>query len=206
VIPWEAFAAENVRQRDPKNPGAPQLTPAYAAMEATYDPSNPARRPFNSESCLPNGMPNVMRYAFAIEFLFTPGRVTILLEQDSAARRIYTDGRAHIADADVSYTGESIGHWEGDTLVVHTTAISPKAELRAGVHTSGKAQVTERIRLTDKDHLQIDTVVDDPIALKAPWRYRRIYERSNAGFFERICLDNNRDLNGGEPDLAPPKE
>ena len=86
--------------------------------------------------------------------------------------------------------------------MVDTTAISPKAELQAGVKTSGKAHVTERIHLKDKDHLQIDTVVDDPIALKAPWRYRRLYDRSDSGFFERVCLDNNRDVNGGEPDLT----
>ena len=102
--------------------------------------------------------------------------------------------------------GESIGHWEGETLVVDTTAITHKAELRAGVKTSGRAHVTERIRLRDKDHLQIDTVVEDPIALKAPWRYSRIHERSNPGFFERVCLDNNRDVHGGDVNLIPPKD
>ena len=183
VVPFEAFVTENARQRDPKDPSAPLLTPDYAAMQAASSPDNPTRRPSNGESCLPTGMPNVMRYAFAIEFVFSPGRVTMLLEQDSTIRRIYTDGRAHTDDPDVSYAGESIGHWEGDTLVVDTTAISPKAELRAGVRTSGKAHVTERIHLKDKDHLQIDTVVEDPIALKAPWRYSRLYDRFDAALF-----------------------
>ena len=130
----------------------------------------------------------------------------MLLEQDSMVRRIYTDGRAHTDDPDVSYAGESIGHWEGETLVVDTTAITHKAELRAGVKTSGQAHVTERIHLKDKDHLQIDTVVEDPIALKAPWRYSRIYERSNSGFFERVCLDNNRDVTAPSVNLTPPRE
>jgi hypothetical protein len=146
-----------------------------------------------------------MGYAFAAEFLFTPGRVTILLEQDSTVRRIYTDRRAHTSDPDVSYAGESIGHWEGETLVVHTTAITAKAELIAPLKSSGKTQVIERIHLKDKNHLQIDTTVEDPIALKARWRYSRLYERSDSGFFERVCLDNNRDVNGGEPNLTPPK-
>ncbi len=202
VVPFEAFVAENTRQRDHKDPSAPLLTPEYAAMQAASSPLNPTRRPSNGESCLPTGMPNVMRYAFAIEFVFSPGRVTMLLEQDSTIRRIYTDGRVHTDDPDLSFAGESIGHWEGSTLVVDTTAISPKAELQAGVKTSGRAHVTERIHLKDKDHLQIDTVVDDPVALKAPWRYRRLYDRSDSGFFERVCLDNNRDVNGGAPDLT----
>jgi hypothetical protein len=183
------------------------LTPPYAAMWQAYTqstPGKPRQRISNGEACLPTGMPNVMRYAFAVEFLMTPGRVTMVLEQ-SAVRRIYTDGRAHEPDPDLTYHGESIGHWEDQTLVVHTTAISPRAELRAGVHTSGQAQITERIHLKDKDHLQIDTVLEDPVALKGPWRTSRVYERSRPVFFERICLDNNRDVEGGEPDLTPPK-
>jgi len=200
VIPFSEFRKENLQQRNP-NAGAPMLTPRFAEMQAAY----PFQRRSNAEACLPTGMPNVMRYPFAVEFLFTPGRVTILLEQDSMVRRVYTDGRPHTVDPDPTYTGESIGHWEGQTLVVDTTAISSSAELQAGVPTSGKAHVVERIHLVDARHLQIDTIVEDAEALKAPWRRSRIYERSDAGFFERICLDNNRDVNGGEPNLTPPK-
>jgi hypothetical protein len=210
VIPWEAFAAENVRQRDPKNPGAPQLTPASAAILAeilaAFRPDNPSRPPSTVQVCAPQSMPNVMRWAFATEFLFTPGRVTILLEQGSTIRRIYTDGRGHSVDPDLTYIGESVGHWEGDTLVVHTTAIAPQARLFLVVPSSGKMQVTERLHRIDTNHFQIDTVVEDPIALRTPWRYTRIYERSDTGFFERECDVNNRDGNDQEPDLTPPRE
>jgi len=211
VIPFAAFRDELTRHRNPNSPDAPLLTTDYAAMRDTYrdrqrtgkDPDNgkPIRQ--NAESCMPTGMPNLMRYAFGIEFLFSPGRVTLLAETDSAIRRIYTDGRGHTDDPDLTYTGESIGHWEADTLVVHTTAISPKAELMGAIKTSGKAQITERIHLKDKNHLQIETVVEDPTALKAPWRYSRVYERSDSGFFEHVC-DNNRDVDDGEPDLTLP--
>ena len=68
---------------------------------------------------------------------------------------------------------------------------------------SDQAQ-TERIRLVDAAHLRIDTVVDDPVAFKIPWRYSRTYERSSSGMFEIVCLDNNRELNSVEPDLTPP--
>ena len=205
VVPFRVFAQENVQQRTPGAPASPPLTPEWAAVLARQTLDNPARQPTNSERCLPNGMPNVMRYPFAIEFLFTPGRVTILLEQDSMIRRIYTDGRGHSADPDPSYAGDSIGHWEGETLVVHTTAISHRAELMAGIHTSGKAHMTERIFLKDPDHLQIDSLVEDPVALTAPWRRSRIYEKTHSGFFERVCLDNDRDRHGTEPDLTPPR-
>ena len=225
IIPFQNFGQENVRLRIPDDPSAPRLTPPYAALmdetrrglaardpgrlggagEAVAGATGPRRR-LNSEDCLPTGMPNVMRYAFAIEFLFTPGRVTILLENDdSSVRRIYTDGRAHSDDPDPSYNGESIGHWEGQTLVVHTIGISPRAELVAGVPTSGRTTVTERIHLVDKNHLQIDSVIEDPLALREPWRATRVYVRTEPVFFERICLDNNREGRGDVPNLTPPK-
>jgi hypothetical protein len=200
VVPREAFINEMPRLRDPRDPIAPVLTAEYAAMQA----ARAKGRRSNSETCQPTGMPNVMRYPFAVEFLFTPGRVTMLLEYNSTIRRIYTDGRGHSDDAELSYGGESIGGWEGDTLVVHTTAITPNAELLPAVRTSGRATVTERIRLRDPSHLQIDTTVEDPVALRAPWRYSRTYEQTTGGFLDHVCLDNNRDHTGGHPDLTLP--
>jgi hypothetical protein len=221
IHPFEAFGQETIRYRIPGDPIAPRLTPAYFAlmMESrrglTGRPDAPVtlpddnslpRRRLNSEDCLPTGMPNVMRYAFAFEFLFTPGRVTIILEHDdTSVRRIYTDGRRHTDDPDPSYNGESIGRWDGHTLVVHTIGISSKAELFAGVPTSGRAQITERIRLLDKDRLQIDTTVEDPVALLEPWKTTRVYTRTAPVFFERICQDNNREGRGDMPDLTPRK-
>ena len=220
ILPFEAFGQENLRSRILGDPIAPKLTPPYAAllMETrrglTPGPGTPKeavtstapRRRLNSENCLPTGMPNLMRYAFAFEFLFTPGRVTIVLEHDdTSVRRIYTDGRTHADDPDPSYNGESIGRWEGQTLVVHTIGISSKAELIAGVPTSGRATITERIQLVDTDHLRIDTTVEDPVALLEPWKITRVYMRTTPSFFERICQDNNREGRGDIPDLTPPK-
>jgi len=218
IHPFEAFGQETNRYRTPGDPIAPRLSPPYLAlmMESrrglTGRPGGPAnlpdtnsagpRRRLNSGDCLPN----VMRYSFAFEFLFTPGRVTIVLEHDdTSVRRIYTDGRGHTDDPDPTYNGESIGRWEGQTLVVHTIGISAKAELFAGVPTSGRAQITERIRLLDKDRLQIDTTVEDPVALLEPWKTTRVYARTAPVFFERICQDNNREGRGDVPDLTPPK-
>jgi hypothetical protein len=166
------------------------------------NPATPIR--MNSERCLPPGMPDVMKYPDALEFLFTPGRVTLLAEEGPLVRRIYTDGRRHRSDAEPSYNGETVGHWEGATLVADTRAISSKAQLIGAVKTSGQAHVVERIHLRDVTHLQIDTVVEDRLALRVPWRYTRIYERIKPEFVEYVCLDNNRDRGGDEPDLTPP--
>src|SRR5262245_25795098 len=205
VIPFEAFAQEGARENAPGSVTGPPLTQEQVTMRAaTLQKLASGEAKPEPECGPPGGMPNVMRYAFGVEFLFTPGRITMLLEQGPTVRRIYTDGRSHTSDPDPTYAGESIGHWEGDTLVVDTTGITAKARMTYAVYTSGKTRISERIHLKDKQHLQIDTVVEDPIVLKAPWRYSRIYERSDGGWFERYC-DNNRDGNNAEPDLTPPK-
>jgi hypothetical protein len=210
VRPFADFAAENARDSDPGNATGPPFTPAALAERAAArerilsnarDSGEPSAR---TTSCgAPSGMPHVMRFAFGIEFLFTPGRVTILLESGPMVRRIYTDGRPHDVESDPTYAGGSIGHWEGDTLVVDTVNLTSLAALAAGITGSGRTHITERIRRIDPTRLQIDTIVEDPVMLRTPWRYTRVYERSNAGHFERYC-DNNRDGNDGEPDLTPP--
>src|SRR5690349_8653357 len=78
--------------------------------------------------CLPEAMPSWMLVTHnAMEILFTPGRVTILGESDgNRLRRIYTDGRPHPEEPDPTFHGHSIGHWEGNTLVVDTVGVLPQ--------------------------------------------------------------------------------
>lgn len=71
----------------------------------------------NVANCIPAGLPGSMLQPYPIEFLFTPGRVTINIETYSVVRRIYTDGRSLPQDPDPSYQGTSAGSWDGDTLV-----------------------------------------------------------------------------------------
>lgn len=212
VWPFSAFAAENEAMRDMRAPGAPRLTPAALALrearvkEVLSGSAGSAAQP-RAGTCTaarPAGMPTVMRFSFGVEFLFTPRRVTILLEQGSTIRRIYTDGRAHSVDADPTLAGESIGYWEGDTLVVDTTAITPGNTLLQGVLTTGRTHVVERMRKLDATHLQIDTSIEDPDMLLEPFRRSRVFERSTLGWFDRAC-SSDRDGNDQEPDLTPPK-
>ena len=179
----------------------PELSPPF---KSDYAPALVAKTAKgNAEMCLPGGMPGIMGVPLGYEFLFTPGRVTILAEEGPTIRRVFTDGREHSSDPDFTFAGESIGHWEGKTLVVDTTAIRPKAQFFMGTKTSGKSHVTERIYLSDHDHMKIDTVVEDPVALSMPWRYSWTYVRSKVPFQESYYCDNDRD-SSGEPDLNPP--
>lgn len=169
--------------------------PEYAAR---------ARAKPNSTSCLPTGMPGIMTLPIGYEFLFTAGRVTILTEEGPMIRRIFTDGRGHSEDPEPTYAGESIGHWEGETLIIDTVAIKPNSEFLNRLKTSGKTHVIERISLQDPTHLRVDIEVDDPIALTKPWRYSVTYQKSETSFVESYYCDNDRDSKG-EPDLRPPE-
>jgi hypothetical protein len=208
--PWAEFEAENASRRNPAGPYAPKLTAqaikAQAATQAAAASggTGPAPQAGTCAASQPGSVPPVMRFSFGIEFLFTPGRVTILLEQSSTIRRIHTDGRRHTADAEPSRVGESIGHWEGDTLVVDTRAFTRSVGPARGLESSGKMRVVERIRLIEPNRLQIETTIEDPDVLLEPLRLRATYERSTFGWFEREC-DSDRDGRDQEPDLTPPK-
>lgn len=133
--------------------------------------------------CLPHGTPSFILITHnALEFLFSPGRVTVLGESDgNRLRRIYTDGRPMPEDPDPSFHGYSVGHWEGSTLVVDTKGILPQVYLAVseavGIPNNGDMTVKERIHLTDPDTLVFELEIDAPRILTGTWRTTRIYHR-----------------------------
>src|SRR5215212_7290851 len=104
-------------------PAGPQLTPAFAAKRQ----QNFARGAQDNETsnCLPPGMPGIMGQPYPMEFLLTPGKMTIVIEAYMQVRHIYTDGRPLPSDPDPKFFGTSVGRWDGDTLVVDTVGFSP---------------------------------------------------------------------------------
>jgi hypothetical protein len=142
--------------------------------------------------CFPEGEPSWMLVTHnAMEFLFTPGRVTMLGESDgNRLRRIYTDGRSHPDVSDPTYHGHSIGHWEGDTLVVDTVDILPEVPLAVseavGVPNNGDMHVVERIHLAEKDILHDDLEIFAPNVLTKPWNTTRIFFRQRARKFDIV--------------------
>jgi len=179
-VPWNAQAATQI-----------------AALEAAEKAGKPKGLFIN---CLPEGMPTWMLITHnAMEFLFTPGRVTILGEMDgNRLRRIYTDGRPHPADPDPTFHGHSIGHWEGDTLVVDTVGVLPEAYLAVseavGLPNDGDLHIIEHIHLVAPDILRDDLEIMAPHLLKAPWKTQRLYFRQRARKYdivEGVCLQGN---------------
>jgi len=111
-------------------------------------------------------------------------------------RIIPTDGRPHPEDLEPSFNGDSVGHWEGDTLVVDVVGFNEKTWL-AGVGTihSEKLHVTERYTRDTADTILYDVTVEDPETLTKPWHEHEIFRlRPNERLREYECIENNEDL------------
>ena len=127
-----------------------------------------------------------------MEIIQVPGRVIMIFEFDHHVRQIYTDGRGHNKDLPPLWMGDSIGKWDGDTLVVDTTDFNDKTWIDRGGHPhSDKLHLVERMRRVDHDNLQIDITIEDPIAYTKPWTGQQNFQlRPKWNIMEMICLDN----------------
>jgi hypothetical protein len=146
--------------------------------------------------CLPPGMPGIMAVGqYPVEFLFTPGRVTTHHEAWMQWRNIFTDGRGHAEDLEATFQGDSIGHWEGQTLVVDTVGIKEAAALAQGMGHSNDLHLVERIHLAkdDPDTLLDEMTVEDQQALARPWKRVFTFKRSrDLQLLEFECAENDR--------------
>lgn len=133
------------------------------------DSLNPNIYPY----CLPQGFPRIVDNPHPIEIVQVPGRVYMYFEVDNQVRRIYTDVQKHHTDGPPTFMGDSIGHWERDTLVVDTTGLNDLTWLDGLGHPKSDAMhVEERIRRVSHDQLEIDFLFDDPKTYAKPWTAR----------------------------------
>jgi hypothetical protein len=174
-----------------------QYTPGGVDADAAglYDPRKtpqepPAFRPETKSkyqfptpygTCAPGGTPTSITTQATehgpIELVQRPGVLWILTEFPQTIRWIPTDGRPHSEDPDVSFNGESVGHWEGDTLVVDTVSIDTRmrnisvgipGDAAAWTH-SEQEHVIERFSRPSKNFLQYQVTVEDPVVLEKPF-------------------------------------
>ena len=188
-IDWNALFTPGGR------PTPPALTPEYDAKLKAFVASQAKGENVQNENanCLPPGVPGIMQMPYPLEFIYSPGRVTIAIETDSQVRRIYLAAK-HPDDPDPSYNGDSIGHWEGDTLVVDTIALDPTTSIGPGVGHTDQTHIVERFHLKDADHMEIATTITDPKVLTAPWTVVRPYIRHRDWKIrEYVCEQNNHD-------------
>jgi hypothetical protein len=160
-------------------------------------------------SCKPGGVPGFIAMGGgALFFVQSPTEVTMIFDGNAETRHIYMDV-PHAAHPEPSWYGDSVGHYEGDTLVVDTIALNTKTFVDAyrTPHT-GSLHVTERWRLIDKgDQLEVVMTIDDPGTFNKPWQAMRHYRRGKRTLVENICAENNSNLfdygtpTAGKPDF-----
>ena len=144
-------------------------------------------------------------YNNAYQILQTPGYVVILHEMIHEARIIPVTGRPHLDDRRRSWTGDSVGRWEGNTLVVDTTNFNDKGWIATnaasgrirGVPHSDALHLVERFARVDADTISYDVTIDDPKVFERPWKVSIPLSRDeNYQMFEYACHEGNRAVEG----------
>lgn len=195
-----------------RTPVQPKLTPAAQKVFDAFMAKQKAEGVDQSRqiSCLPPGMPGIMRQPYPIEFLFTPGRVTIYAETYAQQRRVYTDGRPVPTDPDAFFNGNSVGHWEGDVLMIDTVGFSPLTEISSGIPHGENMRIHEKIWLESPEVMRIETTITDPDVLTEPFVQQLAFRRQKDWEIrEYVCEENNRLVageNGANIDLGLDEE
>jgi hypothetical protein len=171
----------------PYQPWAAAKRKEYLARRGIDDPIG---------RCLLPGVPRITAMPMPMQISQTPGQVILLYEAFHGFRVIPTDGRKHPDDIDPSFLGDSVAHWEGDTLVVDVTGFNDKTWL-AGVGTihSEDLHVVERYTRSRYDMIHYDVTMEDPKVFTKPWvRHSALYLRPNERLREYECAENNEDI------------
>jgi hypothetical protein len=172
---------------DPAQPGSPAEGKITAALTADADAKYRQKLAEVAKGvewdqlsyCLPAGYPRWLTEPFLREFIVTSKETWWINEQQSEARRIYTDGRGHVPEDEAFplWEGDSIGFWDGDTLVAHTIRVKPGQYQRSQPDYSEKTSTVERIRKIGPDTIEDKVTVWDPWGLKQPWTVVNQYVR-----------------------------
>jgi hypothetical protein len=194
-------------------PGTRAHPPYNEEWEAIYtshvELRDQGRFPDPLTNCIAPGFPRIFNVLWPVEFVVRPEQVWILAEHTRATMRIYTDGRPHGEVLWSNLTGESVGHWEGDTLVFTTIGIKGWRDRdsildRSGLVLSDAAHATTRIRRVQEENnegvlqdlLLVELTLEDPEALTGPWIVEKRFWKLPEGtpIYDYECNENNRSV------------
>jgi hypothetical protein len=185
---------------DYKNP----ILQPWAAKEVQRwaEESHAGRAPAHAHAlCLPTSVPGVMTLHQGYAFLQQKGEVTIVIANQAQVRHIYLNV-PHSKTVKPSWYGESVGHYEGDTLVVDTVGIKTRDVVpfdRFGTPHTEKLHVVERMRRVNAREIRIDYHIEDPGVFTKPFDASLTFRPFKEGFGEDPCSENNVDPFTGEP-------
>jgi hypothetical protein len=161
----------------------------YKERQANNSKDHPGAR------CLPSGIPEKDMVPGPYKIIQIPGLIVFLYESRTIYRQIFTDGRPLPPDPNPAWQGYSIGHWEGDTMVVETACFQDKGWLdMAGHPASDSLHVFERFTRRDLGHMDLQVTINDPKTYAKPWIVSaKIHLLPQDELIEHICEENNKD-------------
>ncbi len=156
--------------------------------------------------CAPSGVPRQTYTPFGFQIVQPPGYFVVLYEAEHIYRAIRVDNSAHVPAGIKLWSGDSVGHWEGNTLVVDTTNFNGKTWFdMAGNFTTDTLHVVERYTLTDPNTIDYEARIEDPALYTRPWTVKFPLRRNSQKDYyimEFACHEGERDLQHYTPDTG----
>jgi len=173
------------RKELPFTPEGKRVWEAYDASKGDY-----------TGSCLPFGLIRSMNSPDPIQIMQSDQYLALLYEQNTWFKVFHLDGRAHDPNKVGTWFGDSVGHWDGDTLVVDTVNFNGKTRLDTIGHPhSDQLHVIEHFQRKDAGHIAYEITIDDPKYYTHPWKNTRIFTlRPDWEIMEYSCEENNKDF------------
>jgi hypothetical protein len=198
---WQRPYVPDVTKTTKNQEGTADLPFTEAGLKAwkSYDPANGDY----TGACLPFGLMRSMNSPDPIQIMQSPKYVALLYEQNTWFHIIPID-KKHPDGATPTWFGDSVGHWDGDTLVVDTINFNGRTRLDTIGHPHSDAlHVMERFTRTDGTHIAYEVTIDDPKIFTKPWTNKRTFTlRPDWEIMEYSCEENNKDLYDGH--IKPP--
>jgi hypothetical protein len=201
---WEIPYVPDMSKNSRAAPGAtpaqigPGALPFTAWGEQEFKNYDPSKFDYTAH-CLPMGWTRQMNTPMPVEIMQEPNRIAILFEAWQTFKVIPTDGRDHPKNVDETWMGNSVGRWEGDTLVIDTIGLNDKTRLDTIGHPhSNQLHVVEKLTRTDPMHIAYEVTVTDPKAYKEPFQNKRVFTlKPDWELMEYSCEENNKEVTEG---------
>ena len=176
------------------------FNPGTEPLRSTVSRPPDAIRNFRNDDpgfkCLPRGMPLLDLQPAPFKIVQTPRVLMMLYETDTTFRQIFTDGRTLPQDRQPTWMGYSVGHWEGESLIVDTVGLNDRGWLDASGHThTDSLRINERFTRRDFGHIDVRMTLDDPKTFTRPITFQfRLGLLPDTDLIENYCSENETDL------------
>jgi hypothetical protein len=180
----------------PAGTPTPTLKPGAEKYRIIRGPNDVRGRTTLGTDCKPLGIPQSYVTPYPFQIIQIPKFLVMIFEYPNAIRMIPTDGRPQLVDPDPTWMGNSVGRWDGDTLVIDTIGFNDKTEVHGFMHTES-LHVVERFKRLENGSLQYEATVEDPNVFENPWVLpaRTFALRPELEWVQEFVCESNIDYN-----------